>query len=275
MHDNRTMIPFHFGTPERPMFGLYHPAGGAAHHDRAVLLCNPFGQEAVRSHRVFRVLAERLAREGFPVLRFDYHATGDSPGDDEDGDLAGWVGDVRVALRELVARSGAHRIVCVGARLGGALAVRAAASLAETSRLVLWDPIVGGEDYLALLRVKHVEALESTFSMADPQWRERLANDPSAFTEEAIGFGMSPALRQQIRQLGPHSLPLPPGISVHVLAHPDDTAVNTWFSTLPARGVQGHRWPLEESFDWTAGERRNSPLVPAPALARLMSTISD
>jgi hypothetical protein len=134
---------------------------------------------------------------------------------------------------------------------------------------------VGGEDYLALLRVKHVEALESTFSVPDPAWRARLANDAAAFTDEAIGFGMSPALRQQIRQLGPHSLPLPPGVTVHVLAHPDDAAVNAWFATLPARGVDGHRWPLEESFDWTAGERRNSPLVPAPALARLMSTISD
>jgi len=275
MRDNRAMIPFHFGPPERSLFGLYHPPEGPSHRDRAVLMCNPFGQEAVRSHRVFRVLAERLAREGMAVLRFDYHATGDSPGADEEGDLAGWVGDVRVALRELVARSGARRVVCVGARLGGALAVRAASGLAEATRLVLWDPIVGGEDYLAMLRVKHVEALESTFSLPDPAWREKLANDPTAFTEEAIGFGMSPALRQQVRQLGPHSLPLPPGITVHVLSHPDDAAVNTWVASLPARGVEGTHWPLEQSFDWTVGERRNSALVPPAALARLMSTISD
>jgi dienelactone hydrolase len=275
MHDNRSMTPFHFGPAERPLFGLFHPAAAGARVDRAVLLCSPFGQEAVRSHRVFRVLAERLAREGIPVLRFDYHATGDSPGDDEAGDLTGWVGDVRVALRELVERSGAQRVVCVGARLGGALAVRAAAGIAQLSRLVLWDPIVAGEDYLALLRVKHVEALESTFSVADPAWRAQLANDPAAFTDEAIGFALSPALRQQIRQLGPHSLPLPPGVAVHVLAHPGDTAVKAWFASLSARGVEGQHWPLEESFDWTAGERRNSPLVPAPALARLMSTIRD
>jgi alpha/beta superfamily hydrolase len=275
MHHNQTMIPFHFGPPERLLFGLFHPAGGSARGDRAVLLCNPYGQEAVRSHRLFRVLAERLAREGLPVLRFDYHATGDSPGADEDGDLAGWVGDVRVALRELVARSGARRVVCVGARLGGALAVRAAAGVAEASRLVLWDPVVAGEEYLALLRVKHVEALESTYSLPDPAWRDRLAHDPGAFIEEAIGFGVSPTLRQQIRQLGAHSLPLAPGMEVHVLAHPADTAVAAWAAAMPARGVAGRHWPIEESFDWAVGERRNSALVPPAALNRLLTSIRD
>jgi hypothetical protein len=213
----------------------------------------------------------------WPCLRFDYHATGDSPGADEEGDLVGWVGDVRRRLRELVARSGARRVVCVGARLGRRARPSAPrVRLARATRLVLWDPRSSAAKTISrLLRVKHVEALESTFSVPDPPWAEKLANDPTAFADEAIGFAISPALRQQIRQLGPHSLPLAPGVAVHVLAHPDDAAVNNWFATLSARGIEGNRWPLEESFDWTAGERRNSPIVPGPALARLMSTIRD
>ncbi len=269
------MTPFHFGSPERPLFGLFHPANTASSDDRAVLLCNPFGQEAVRSHRLYRVLAERLARNGIAVLRFDYHATGDSPGADEDGNLVGWTGDVRTALRELATRARARRVICVGARLGAAMAARAASSLPELTRLVLLDPIVRGPEYLDQLRTKHVESLESSFSVADPAWREKLAGDPAAFTQEAIGFGISPELRQQIGLLGPHSLPLPPGVEVHVIAHPDDAPVNEWVASMPARGIAGRHWPLAESFDWTAGERKNSPLVPAPALARLISTISD
>ena len=154
------MIPFHFGPPERRVLGLFHPAEGDSPDDRAVLLCNPFGQEAVRSHRLYRVLAERLARQGIAVLRFDYHATGDSPGDDSAGDLVGWVADTRAALRELAQRSGARRVTCVSGRLGAVIAARAATGLAELQRLVFWDPIVNGADYLALLRVKHVDALE-------------------------------------------------------------------------------------------------------------------
>jgi len=41
------MIAFHFGPAERPMFGLFHAAEGDSGDDRAVLLCNPFGQEAI------------------------------------------------------------------------------------------------------------------------------------------------------------------------------------------------------------------------------------
>jgi alpha/beta superfamily hydrolase len=273
--DNPRMIAFHFGPAGRPLFGLFHPAEGGSPDDRAVLLCNPYGQEAVRSHRFYRVLAERLARTGIATLRFDYHATGDSPGDDLAGEIPGWVGDTRAALRELVSRSGARRVVLVGARLGAVMAVRASAGLAELRRIVLWDPIVSGQDYLELLRVKHVEALESSFSLADPAWREQLAGDPAAFTGEAMGFAMSPALRQQIRQVGPHSLPLPPGVPVHVIVREDDTAVQAWVATFAPRGIEFRSWPLAESFDWTAEEDRNSPLVPPAALAAMMKAIRD
>jgi len=269
------MIAFHFGPASRLMFGLLHPAQGASPDDRAVLLCSPYGQEAVRSHRFYRVLAERLSRMGIAVMRFDYHATGDSPGDDTAGDLAGWVGDTRAALRELVARSGARRIVCVGSRLGAVMAIRAATGFAELRRLVLWDPIVSGPEYLELLRVKHVEALESSFSLVDPAWRAQLAADPTAFTEEAMGFAVSPTLRQQIGQLGTHNLPLPPGVPVHVIARDNDAAVQAWTSTFSPRGVALHWWPLAESFDWTAEEDRNSPLVPPPAMAAMMGAIRD
>jgi len=272
---NPRMIAFHFGPAERPLFGLFHPAQGDAPDDRAVLLCNPFGQEAVRSHRFYRVLAERLARTGIATLRFDYHATGDSPGDDLAGEIPGWVADTRAALRELVARSGARRVICVGARLGAVMAVRASTGLPELRRIVLWDPIVNGQDYLELLRVKHVEALESSFSLADPAWREQLAGDPTAFTDEAMGFAMSPALRQQIRQVGPHSLPLPPGVPVQVIVRDNDTAVQAWTATFAPRGIAFQTWPLAESFDWTAEEDRNSPLVPPPALAAMMKAIRD
>jgi hypothetical protein len=273
--DNQRMIPFHFGAAERPLFGLFHPAEGESPDERAVLLCNPFGQEAVRSHRFYRVLAERLARNGIATLRFDYHATGDSPGDDNAGDITGWVNDTRVALRELVRRSGARHVICAGARLGAVMAARASTGLAELRRVVLWDPIVSGPDYLELLRVKHVEALESSFSLSDPSWRAQIASDPSAFTDEAMGFAISPTLRQQIRQVGAHNLPLPPGVQVVVIARPTDAPVSAWTATFAVRGIAAQQWSLADSFDWTAEEDRNSPLVPPAALASMMSAICD
>jgi hypothetical protein len=267
------MIPFHFGPSDRTLFGIYQPPADNAPPDRAVLLCNPYGQEAVRAHRIYRVLAARLVRERVAVLRFDYHATGDSPGADDEGDLEGWMGDIRVAQRELVGRSGVARVVCVGARLGGTLALAGAGGQPETLRTVLWDPVVEGAGYLALLRRKHVEALESTFSVPDPAWRSQLAHDPQAFTAEAIGFCMSARLRGQIGALAPDTLRAPAGADVHVLAHPADAAVNAWLASAALGAAQVSAWPIEDSFDWTASQRPGSPIVPAPALARLMATI--
>ena len=63
----------------RQLAALYHPPT-SADRGRAVLILNPLGQEAVRAHRLLRVLADRLARLGVHVLRFDFHGCGDSAG---------------------------------------------------------------------------------------------------------------------------------------------------------------------------------------------------
>src|SRR4029077_6329596 len=76
---------FWFGPPDRRAFGWYHAPLGAP-RDMAVVLCPSLGHESVCTHRAYRPLAEQLATLGFPVLRFDYHGTGDSAGTDRDGD---------------------------------------------------------------------------------------------------------------------------------------------------------------------------------------------
>lgn len=268
------MTPFHFGPPDRTLFGLFHPAADRAPSDVAALLCNPFGQEAVRGHRLYRVLSERLAAGGVPVMRFDYFGTGDSLGEDDAGDLDGWVADTRAALQELTGRSGARRVVCMGARLGAVIAARAAVGASFVGKLVLWDPVVDGAAYLELLRASHVRTLELAYSLPDPAWRSALAADPQAFTDEAMGFGMSQALRRQVGKIGPHSFPLPPGIAVDVLARAGDETVQAWFRTFETQPARRFR-PLEHSFDWTAEESRNTPLVPAQALALLTTAIRD
>ena len=51
-----------------------------------VVLCQPFGREAMWVHKGWRVFAEALADSGAPTLRFDYAGTGDSAGESEDGE---------------------------------------------------------------------------------------------------------------------------------------------------------------------------------------------
>ena len=74
------------GRDAGALAGIYQPVA-EPRPETAVLICNPFGQEAIRAQRSLRVVAERLSRQGVPSLRFDYFGTGDSPG--EDGSVQG------------------------------------------------------------------------------------------------------------------------------------------------------------------------------------------
>ena len=170
------MNPFFFGPPDRRLFGLFQAAQGTAPAMTAVLLCNPFGQEAVRSHRMYRVLADRLIRSGVDVLRFDYFGTGDSAGDDTEGEISGWTRDVIAAHVELTHRSRASRLAWIGARLGATLAVRASVLTSRTpEKLILWEPIIDGAAYLRQLYERHVRRLEANFDEWQVPWREMVA----------------------------------------------------------------------------------------------------
>ncbi len=95
------MAPMFVGH-QRRLFASYHIAEGNVRRGHGVVLCNPFGQEALRAHRLYRVLAERLARSGIDVMRFDYYGTGDSSGEDQEGELSGWTRDIRTVHDELL-----------------------------------------------------------------------------------------------------------------------------------------------------------------------------
>lgn len=269
------MIPFIFGTAHRRLFGIFHEAQASV-AGRSVILCSPFGQEAIRAQRIYRVLAERLSREGCDVLRFDFYGTGDSGGEDEAFDLEGAGHDLQLALDELQRRTDRALATVVGARLGGSAAALVAGPLAgRLKRLVMWDPIVEGESYLQLLRREHVETLEDDFEIHDAGWRRTLERDPASFTDEAIGFGISPALRAQVARLDPRLLPMPPALDLHIVARSQDAAVASWLDALRAAGSPHRFWPIEHDFGWTSPEADNASLVPSAPLKQLQLIIND
>ena len=268
------MTPMIFGPGSRRLFGVYHATEGAA--DAAVLLCPPFGQEAIRTHRMFRVLSDRLARAGMPVLRFDYHGTGDAPGEDFEGDIHGWVRDVGIAHEELRRRAAPRRIIWLGSRLGAAMAVLATqGGYSDLSRLVLWDPILDGARYLDDVRTAHVSALEVSYLRPRPEWRRSLVEDKDAFTDELLGFAVSPELRQQLRALSPSSMNLPPLHTTIVLADPEDTVAHTWTLEQAERGAPVRLVPFSHSLVWTSDPFADSALVPAEAVQCLWRQIHE
>lgn len=268
------MTPMLFGPASRQLFGLFHAPEREG--DTAVLICAPFGQEALRSHRLFRVLADRLARSGVAVLRFDCYGTGDSPGDDTDGDLEGWRRDACAAHEELHRRVAPRRIIWLGARLGATIAVQAAASgRCDPTRLILWDPIIDGARYLNTLRAGHVDALEQSYWVPDRAWRRNLEKDPDAFTDELFGFGVSTALRDQLRALTPQTLRLTALQETVVLASPEDEIAQQWAKAETNRQLPVRMSPFQHSLIWTSDPFHNSAMVPSEALQRLLAQIHE
>ncbi len=128
---------------------------------RGVVLCQPFGREAMWVHKGWRVLADELAAAGSPTLRFDYAGTGDSAGEAEDGEqLEQWLRSIRSAVAYLKRTTGVTQVALCGLRLGATLAALVAAE-EGIDELVLLAPVASGRQYLRELHLLQQNWLET------------------------------------------------------------------------------------------------------------------
>lgn len=142
------MTPVVFGG----CFGWLHPASGPAATGRGVVLCSPYGYEAICAHRGLRQLAGELAAAGMPVLRFDYPGTGDSAGDEAPDRLPDWLDGIEAAADRLRRETGITEVALCGLRLGATLAAAAAARHpGRFAALALLAPVLSGKAYLRQL----------------------------------------------------------------------------------------------------------------------------
>ncbi|TDN61293.1 alpha-beta hydrolase superfamily lysophospholipase [Paraburkholderia sp. BL10I2N1] len=152
------MRPVTFGG----CYGSLHlPAGGGA--TTGVVLCSPFGYDALCVHRGWRDFAEALTvAGGIPVLRFDYPGTGDSAGNEEDPQrFRAWIDSIKAASEYLRGATGVTRLILCGLRLGATLAVVAAEELGDVDSLVLMAPVITGKRYIRELGMQHKSWLKT------------------------------------------------------------------------------------------------------------------
>ncbi|MGF6601490.1 pimeloyl-ACP methyl ester carboxylesterase [Paraburkholderia sp. GAS448] len=179
MTGNPAMRPVTFGG----CYGSLHlPARGGA--TTGMVLCSPFGYDALCVHRGWRDFAEALTvAGGIPVLRFDYPGAGDSDGNEEDPQrFRTWIDSIKAAAEYLRAATGITRVILCGLRLGATLAVLAAEELGGVDSLVLMAPVIAGKRYIRELGLQHQSWLKT------PNGRESAQADDIGRAVGAFGF---------------------------------------------------------------------------------------
>jgi pimeloyl-ACP methyl ester carboxylesterase len=241
------MNPFFFGSSARQLFGAYEPPPDMGFD--AAVLCNPFGYEYLIAHPALRFLSKQLASAGQHVLRFDYTGTGDSAGDFEAATHEQWVDDINVAISELKDIAQVQRILLIGLRFGATLAALAARNRSDVDRLVLWDPIWDGSDYLNTIGVGAPDAAE---------------------TVDVRGMALTPRARQELAAvtLDTFAPPLPRTLLLSTVASPD--ADRALYSRFLDQGVDCEFAHVPDVSAWIGGDF-GSTAMPVAAVRRIVS----
>lgn len=180
---------FHFGTGDRQLFGVLHPAAGRTRG--LVVCCPPLLHEQMRSYRFFSQLAARLAADGLACLRFDYHGSGDSAGEDADFSPDAAPDEIAIAAAELRRRAGDYPLVVLGVR-GSALFACRAAQRVRADGLWLWQPVCDGREYVEALDARYRHELRSR-----ERYPARKLPVPTG-ADDLMGFAVSSQFRRSL-----------------------------------------------------------------------------
>jgi pimeloyl-ACP methyl ester carboxylesterase len=224
--------PIYFGSANARLFGWYHQPVVQT-RQTAIVICNPVGDDIVRAHRSLRHLAEDLEAAGYPVLRFDFHGTGDSAGDERDpGRIVAWHRDIGVAIDELRARSGVQQISVIGLRLGATLAAEVAAARGDVAAIVMWHPFANGNGFKTETLRMH-----KMHRMLEP---ESFAAGPATYPdgEEALGFFLTTETLADLGKVDLMTLTRPPAPKALVIDAANVPSEEPWLVKLRSLGSE-------------------------------------
>jgi alpha-beta hydrolase superfamily lysophospholipase len=219
--------PLYFGRSERPFFGWLH----ASEEPRGVglLVCNPFGNEAVCAHRAIRHLCEEASRLGIPALRFDYDGTGDSAGDDDDPHrVEAWIESILLAADELKLAAGVDSLCFLGMRLGAVLAATAATRRDDVVAFIAVAPVVSGKAYVREMRLLQ-RAIEA---------KRDVVREAADDTLEAAGFVVSATTQTSLAALDLAKLERVPAPHVLALDRAELPGDSRWIDQLRKSGAE-------------------------------------
>lgn len=233
--------PLYFGSGEYRMFGWLHGVSGEAPASLGLVICKPFGFEAMSAHLSVRAFAEAAAAVGVPALRFDYGGTGDSEDLPSAADqFEAWTQDVIAAMQELQRRTGVERICLMGIRLGALLAAIAASRSPQVSTLIAVAPVLSGRRYLRELRTFELASAQTQSALGAPtvQIQSREAELAGPGHMEVNGFFLNAKTMTSLQQIEMPALASPPLREALVIDRQDLPGAKVWSEFIASAGVQ-------------------------------------
>jgi hypothetical protein len=167
-----------------------------------------------------------------------------------------WVEDVALAIREGLDVSGSATVRLLGVRAGALLACAAARFAPDVQRIVLWDPILEGTEYLEALR-------RAQTALSDRHLQLSRAERRSAAPEYA-GYTLSNRMVEEFRSLGAGTYSAVSAVALHV--------VNTSASAVFPVG-DAARTVAPFACDWDAVS--DELITPRPVLECLVTCLTS
>jgi len=187
-------VPYYLNSRNRQIYTLTQAAKESVANGIGVLLVPPVGNEQRRSQRPLRVLMQNLARQGFTLMRFDWHGTANSSHDSgELNSVKNWCDDVHDAAQRLSGQC--DEIDVVALRLGALIAANTELSGLPVRNRVYWEPVLNGKQYLNELAELQSGILSDVFRFL----RVRKSNT-TPMTEFA-GLQLNPSLQHSVASL--------------------------------------------------------------------------
>lgn len=199
--------PFFFGEGDERIFAFSHLSTTPAR--ATIVMCHAFAEEKLWSHRVYVTFAREMAQAGFNVLRFDTRGEGDSALNFEQTSIETRVADTLRAVDVARERnSSGLRVVLLGHRLGGTIAaVAQSRAQGRVDGVVVWDPILDGEDYFGQLLRSNLTTQMATQGKVT---RTRDALVKAILEGEAVvvdGYGLTASMYREMSALQWAKLP--------------------------------------------------------------------
>ena len=243
----------------RGCFGWLHQAAGGS---RGVVLCAASGYEALGAHQSWRVLADRLAAENLPTLRFDYPGCGDSLGEGGGpGATQASISSIRQAAEFLREQTGVSEVALVGLRLGAAFALEAALTDNAVDSLALVTPVLRGKSFLLEQKaLAKVIAARGGANTIEDFSADRISIEGFEFDRDAI---------DAIMKIDLQSVARPPARRILIVGEPGSGRYDALAEKLKSLGCAVARSQLSEVGAWRPST------IPTPAPLEDIQSIVD